>query len=65
MAITIKFKSRDNDVLKWVKMSLFWIGAVIAIPMRAISVLLALISLFTEKFIKWLLNKTDVDVNFQ
>lgn len=65
MAITIKFKSRDNDVLKWTKLSMFWIGAIIAVPMLAISILLAIISLFTEKYIEWLLNKTDVDVNFQ
>ena len=65
MAIKIKIKSRDNDVLKWAKLSMFWIGAIIAVPMLAISILLAIISLFTEKFINWLHDKTDVDVNFQ
>jgi hypothetical protein len=65
MGITIKFRNYDNDVIKWAKLSLFWIGAIIAIPMLAIAVLLALVSLFTEKFIKWLLDKTNVDVNFQ
>ncbi len=65
MSVTIKFKGyNDSNIVKWSKLSLFAIGALIALPMMIICVVLFIAEYFCHNFIAWLKNITDTDVNF-
>ena len=65
MSIRIKFKAyNDSKFIRWAKLSLFSLGSLIAIPMMVIAGLLFIIENITSFFVRWLMNKTDTDVNW-
>ncbi len=63
MKFTIRY-SGDGEVMKWVKLSIFAIGAIIAIPMIVIALVAMLSERITRAFICWLKEFTNTDINW-
>ncbi len=55
----------ENRFLKWLKLTLFILGALVAIPMLVISFLAVFTEWLTHKYITWLVDVTDTDINFR
>ncbi len=55
----------DNKFLKWLKLTFFTIGSLIAIPMLVIAFLAMFIEFIAHKYITWLVDVTDTDINFR
>lgn len=63
MRVTIRY-SGDGKVMKWIKLSIFAIGALIAIPMIMIALIANIFDYLTDGFISWLKEYTNTDVNW-
>ncbi len=55
----------DNKFLKWLKLTLFVLGSLIAIPMLVIAFLAMFTEYLAHKYINWLVDVTDADINFR
>lgn len=63
MRIIIR-NSSDGKVMKWVKLSIFAIGALIAIPLIIVATIATISEYLTQNFISWLKEFTNTDVNW-
>ncbi|ROS85992.1 hypothetical protein EEL39_14710 [Muribaculaceae bacterium Isolate-080 (Janvier)] len=63
MRIIIR-NSSDGKVMKWIKLSIFAIGALIAIPLIIVATIATISEYLAHNFISWLKEFTNTDVNW-
>ena len=62
MSIKVKIGYESGPVMKYLKLSLFVIGALIVLPMVIVMFVLTVIEIFVKMYLKWLNDVTDASI---
>ena len=62
MKINVKIGRESGPVIKYLKLSLFAIGALVAVPMVIVVFVLVVMHMFVKTYLHWLYDVTDTAI---
>ena len=62
MKMKVKIGYESGPVMKYLKLSLFAIGALVAVPMLIVAFVLMVVDMFVKTYLHWLYDITDTAI---